>query len=255
MNNIKCVIFDWAGTTVDFGCFAPVNVFIQIFKDAGIDVTNEEARLPMGMLKIDHIREMLKMERIRNEWKFKYKRDFTEDDVNNLYKEFEPALLKSLKDYTDIKPNVLETIKTLRERGIKIGSTTGYTDKMMEIVVSEAKKKGYSPDFYITPDSTNSLGRPYPYMIFRNMEELKILSPKEIIKVGDTNSDILEGKNAGVTTVGITVGSSNMGLSKEEYDSLSDSKKREARERVREGFLNIGADHVVDDIREICNLI
>lgn len=255
MNNIKCVIFDWAGTTVDFGCFAPVNVFIQIFKDAGIDVTNEEARLPMGMLKIDHIREMLKMERIRNEWKFKYKRDFTEEDVNNLYKEFEPALLKSLKDYTDIKPNVLETINTLRERGIKIGSTTGYTDKMMEIVVKEAEKKGYSPDFYITPDSTNSLGRPYPYMIFRNMEELKILSPKEIIKVGDTNSDILEGKNAGVTTVGITVGSSNMGLSKEEYDSLSDSKKREARERVREGFLNIGADHVIDDIREICNLI
>lgn len=255
MNNIKCVIFDWAGTTVDFGCFAPVNVFIQIFKNAGIDVTNEEARLPMGMLKIDHIREMLKMERIRNEWKFKYKRDFTEEDVNNLYKEFEPALLKSLKDYTDIKPNVLETINTLRERGIKIGSTTGYTDKMMEIVVKEAKKKGYSPDFYITPDSTSSLGRPYPYMIFRNMEELKILSPKEIIKVGDTNSDILEGKNAGVTTVGITVGSSNMGLSKEEYDSLSDSKKREARERVREGFFNIGADHVIDDIREICNLI
>ena len=255
MNNIKCVIFDWAGTTVDFGCFAPVNVFIQIFKNAGIDVTNEEARLPMGMLKIDHIREMLKMERIRNEWKFKYKRDFTEEDVNNLYKEFEPALLKSLKDYTDIKPNVLETINTLRKRGIKIGSTTGYTDKMMEIVVKEAEKKGYSPDFYITPDSTNSLGRPYPYMIFRNMEELKILSPKEIIKVGDTNSDILEGKNAGVTTVGITVGSSNMGLSKEEYDSLSDSKKREARERVREGFLNIGADHVIDDIREICNLI
>ncbi|MCR6515980.1 MAG: phosphonoacetaldehyde hydrolase [Clostridium chrysemydis] len=255
MNNIKCVIFDWAGTTVDFGCFAPVNVFIQIFKNAGIDVTNEEARLPMGMLKIDHIREMLNMERIRNEWKFKYKRDFTEEDVNNLYKEFEPALLKSLKDYTDIKPNVLETINTLRERGIKIGSTTGYTDKMMEIVVKEAKKKGYSPDFYITPDSTSSLGRPYPYMIFRNMEELKILSPKEIIKVGDTNSDILEGKNAGVTTVGITVGSSNMGLSKEEYDSLSDSKKREARERVREGFFNIGADHVIDDIREICNLI
>lgn len=255
MTNIKCVIFDWAGTTVDFGCFAPVNVFIQIFKNAGIDVTNEEARLPMGMLKIDHIREMLNMERIRNEWKFKYKRDFTEEDVNNLYKEFEPALLKSLKDYTDIKPNVLETINTLRERGIKIGSTTGYTDKMMEIVVKEAKKKGYSPDFYITPDSTSSLGRPYPYMIFRNMEELKILSPKEIIKVGDTNSDILEGKNAGVTTVGITVGSSNMGLSKEEYDSLSDSKKREARERVREGFFNIGADHVIDDIREICNLI
>ena len=51
MNNVEGVIFDWAGTTVDFGCFAPVNVFVDIFNNAGIDVTMEEAREPMGMLK------------------------------------------------------------------------------------------------------------------------------------------------------------------------------------------------------------
>ena len=64
MNKVEGVIFDWAGTTVDFGCFAPVNVFIDIFKNAGIEVTMEEAREPMGMLKIDHIRAMLSMPRI-----------------------------------------------------------------------------------------------------------------------------------------------------------------------------------------------
>ena len=58
MKKIEGIIFDWAGTAVDFGCFAPVNVFIEIFKQAGIDVTMEEVRKPMGKLKIDHIREM-----------------------------------------------------------------------------------------------------------------------------------------------------------------------------------------------------
>ncbi len=51
INKIEGVIFDWAGTMIDFGCFAPVHVFVNIFKDAGIDVTIEEAREPMGMLK------------------------------------------------------------------------------------------------------------------------------------------------------------------------------------------------------------
>lgn len=60
----EAVIFDWAGTTVDYGCFAPVQAFIDAFKASGIEPTVEEVRGPMGMLKIDHIRTMLKGERI-----------------------------------------------------------------------------------------------------------------------------------------------------------------------------------------------
>jgi len=51
MNRIEGVILDWAGTAVDFGCFAPVHAFVEIFKAAGIAVTMDEARAPMGMLK------------------------------------------------------------------------------------------------------------------------------------------------------------------------------------------------------------
>ncbi len=50
---------------------------------------------------------------------------------------------------------------------------------MMDVVVPNALKKGYGPDFYITPDGTNSFGRPYPYMIYRNMEALEIISIME----------------------------------------------------------------------------
>ena len=87
--------------------------------------------------------------------------------------------------YADPKPGVTEAVELLREKGIKIGSTTGYTDKMMEIVVPAAASKGYAPDVWFSPDSTGQKGRPYPYMIFRNMEALGLmdvfeaLSPEE----------------------------------------------------------------------------
>lgn len=183
MNKIEGIILDWAGTTIDFGCFAPVNVFIDIFKRAGIEVTLEEARAPMGMLKIDHIRAMLSMPRISALWEEKYHRTFTEEDVNTLYAEFEPALMESLSEYTDPIPGVLETISVLREQGLKIGSTTGYTNSMMDVIVPIAAQKGYFPDSYVTPDETGSFGRPYPYMIYRNMEKLKLSASWKVVKV------------------------------------------------------------------------
>lgn len=38
MKKISCVIMDWAGTAVDFGCFAPLNAFLKVFsEEKGID--------------------------------------------------------------------------------------------------------------------------------------------------------------------------------------------------------------------------
>lgn len=141
MKKIEGIIFDWAGTAVDFGCFAPVNVFIEIFKQAGIDVTMEEARIPMGMLKRDHIKTMMEMNRISDLWKEKYGRLHNEEDIDNLYAKFEPMLMKSLSNYTTPIEGVIETIENLRNKGLKIGSTTGYTDSMMDVVTKGAKEK------------------------------------------------------------------------------------------------------------------
>ena len=255
MNNIEGVIFDWAGTTVDFGCFAPVNVFIDIFKNAGIDVSMEEAREPMGMLKIDHIRAMLSMPRISALWEEKVGRTFNEQDVENLYAEFEPALLASLSEYTDPIPEVIETVQALRSQGLKIGSTTGYTQTMMDVVVPNALKKGYSPDFYITPDGTNSLGRPYPYMIYRNMEALKLSAAWKVVKVGDTASDIKEGVNAGVWSVGVIIGSSEMGLSLAEFNALSEGDREAIIVKTEQSFRQNGADFTIKSMSELPQLI
>ena len=255
MHNVEGVIFDWAGTTVDFGCFAPVHVFLQIFKDVGVEVTMEEARAPMGMLKKDHIRTMLLMPRIKRLWEEEYGRGFNEKDVNDLYASFEPLLLASLTEYSKPLPEVIETVQILRGIGLKIGSTTGYTDSMMKIVTAGAKEKGYEPDYWITPDATESYGRPYPYMIFRNIEALKLTAPWKVVKVGDTASDIAEGVQAGVWSVGVAVGSSQMGLGYDEFEKLSEMEKKLAIITTEQAFLKYGADFTIQSIKELPQLV
>jgi phosphonoacetaldehyde hydrolase len=255
MNKIEGVIFDWAGTTVDFGCFAPVKVFLEIFRNTGVEVTMEEARIPMGMLKRNHIKAMLQMPRIGLLWEEKHGKAFDENDVDELYSSFETMLLASLREYTEPLPDVLDTVAELRRRGLKIGSTTGYTDSMMAIVAPSAAEKGYSPDFVITPDATESLGRPYPYMVFRNIEALRINAPWKTVKVGDTIADIKEGVNAGTWSVGVVVGSSQMGLSFDEYQSMPEIERQNVVVKVRSEFMTAGADFVIETMKELPALI
>lgn len=251
----EAIIFDWAGTTVDYGCFAPVQAFMEIFKEYGITPTMEETRKPMGMLKWDHIKTMLSMERIREEFKRIHGRDFTDQDVDEMHEKFAASLMKILDQFSDPKDYVVDTVAKLRDAGLMIGSITGYTDAMMEIVTKEAAKAGYKPDCWFSPDSTGHMGRPYPYMIFKNMEALKVTGVDKVMKVGDTLSVIREGKNAGVFTVGIIEGSSEMGLTKEEYAALSPEERKAKVKAVTKRYMDAGADAVVQDIRGVLELI
>lgn len=251
----EAVIFDWAGTTVDYGCFAPVQAFMEIFKEYGIEPTMEETRKPMGMLKWDHIKTLLSMDRIREEFRRIHGRDFTDKDVDEMHEKFAANLMKILDRFSDPKEYVVETVVKLRDVGVKIGSTTGYTDAMMAIVIREAAKAGYEPDCWFSPDSTGHMGRPYPYMIFKNMETLQVTSVDKVMKVGDTLSDIREGKNAGVFTVGIIEGSSEMGLTKAEYEALAPEEKEAKVQAVTKRYMDAGADAVVQDIRGVLEYI
>ncbi len=255
MSKIEVVIFDWAGTTVDYGCFAPVQAFAQAFKAFGIVVTNNEVREPMGMLKRDHVKYMLNMERISKEWERVHGRKFTEEDIDAVYEKSENGILDVVHDFCEPIPYVLDAIKTLKDKGIKIGSTTGYTREMMDIVIPKAKERGYSPDCCFTSNDVGGVGRPYPYMVFRNMEALKISSTNAVIKVGDTVADIKEGKNAGVIAVGLIEGSSAMGLSKSEFENLSEIEKEENIKRVEGQYKNAGADYVINNMSELVELI
>lgn len=160
MRKIEAVILDWAGTAVDFGSQAPVQAFVEGFRQFGITPTSEEVREPMGMLKWDHIHTMMQMPRIRQMWQEVHGRDWTRSDVDAVYTASEAAILKILPDFAEPKPYVLDAVEQLRERGIKIGSTTGYTDEMMELVTAAAREQGYAPDAMFTPNSVENKGRP-----------------------------------------------------------------------------------------------
>ena len=245
---------DWAGTAVDFGCFAPVKALIHAFGEIGIGITVAEVREPMGVAKIEHVRQLLRMWRIGSEFRNTHQRDWSEKDVIELNSFFEKHLFATLTDYTDPIPHVIDTVSFLRQKGIKIGSTTGYTRAMMDVVEPSARTKGYSPDNCVTPDGL-PMGRPAPFMIFKNMIDLNVPSTDCVVKIGDTIEDIREGLNAKVWTVGVVVGSNEFGLSEKGIRNLPETELKEEKARVKHKMTNAGAHYVIDAISELPDII
>lgn len=231
MKKIECIIMDWAGTAVDYGCFAPVAAFIESFNVIGTPVTAAETRAHMGLTKVEEIRALFHIDRVRNEFEKKYGRPYTEEDILARYADFQRVLFASLEDYTTPVPGVVETISGLRAQGIKIGSTTGYNRAMMDVVLPA--------------------GRPAPYMIYKNMTELAVPSADCVVKVGDTIADIKEGVNAKVWTVGVILGSNELGLTLEEVNALPAAELTIRKQDVRRRMLAAGAHYVIDSVEEL----
>ena len=254
MKKIECIILDWAGTAVDYGCFAPVAAFIKSFKSMGLTVTAAETRAHMGLTKIEEIRALFRIERVQTEFRNKYEREYDENDIQTCYAEFQRLLFASLRDYSQPISGVVEVINGLRNQGLKIGSTTGYTQAMMDIVIPVAAEQGYKVDNCVTSDHLPG-GRPNPYMLYQNMCDLGIASPSSVLKYGDTISDIKEGVNAGVWSVGVILGSNEMGLTEEEVKALPADELKKRMQDVRYRMYAAGAHYVIDSVEELPQLI
>lgn len=254
MKKIECVIMDWAGTAVDYGCFAPVAAFVESFKAIGAPVTAAETRAHMGLTKIEEVRALFAIDHVGADFRAKYGREWGEDGVQECYKKFQDELFRTLEDYSKPITGVVETISMLRSQGIKVGSTTGYTRQMMDVVIPSAAKLGYVIDNCVTSDNLPG-GRPKPYMIFQNMCEMGIASPRSVVKVGDTISDIKEGVNAGVWSVGVILGSNELALTEEEVTAMPADELKARMLDVCYKMYAAGADYVIDDITELPMLI
>lgn len=254
MRKIECVILDWAGTAVDYGCFAPVSAFVEAFKSLGLEVTAAETRAHMGLTKIEEIRALFRIGRVAEAFRQRYGRDYDERDIQACYAEFQRLLFSTLRHYSGPIGKVVETIDALRMKGIKVGSTTGYTKEMMDIVVPAAAERGYRVDCHVTSDGLPA-GRPAPYMVYKNMCELGVPSRYSVLKYGDTIADIREGVNAGVWSVGVVLGSNELGLSEEEVEAMPADELRRRMMDVRYRMYAAGAHYVVDTIEELPRLI
>ena len=252
--DIRLVVFDWAGTTIDFGCRAPVGAFVDVFAAAGVTLTPAEARGPMGTHKKDHIRHLLRVSDIGERWRAATGTAWTEADVDRLYRAVTPKQVAAAEKYSALIPGVVECVAELRRRGIKVAATTGYFREAAEVVYAAARGQGYVPDFAVCADDVPA-GRPAPWMIFRAMEALNVYPPSAVLKVGDTVIDIEDGRNAGAWSVGVIDGSSEMGLSEEEFAALNVADRDRRRAEVRERFRLAGADAVIHTLADLPGLI
>lgn len=254
MKKIECIIMDWAGTAVDYGCFAPVAAFIEAFAEKGLIIDVVQTRKPMGLPKIQHIRELLSMPEVNEQFATRYQRAWTEEDVVELNRLFEKHLFASLENYTDPIPGVIPTLEKLRAEGLKIGSTTGYTREMMNVVLPAAQAKGYRVDYCATPNLLPA-GRPAPYMIFENLIKLGVDSLDAVVKVGDTIADIKEGVNAKVCSVGVVLGSNEMALTEAETKAMPAAELEARIADVKERMFAAGAFYVILSMEELPALI
>lgn len=251
---VKAVVLDWAGTTVDYGCIAPVIVFVDVFQREGIDITLAEARAPMGMRKNDHIRAITQMPRVQETWQEVHGRLPGEEDVERMYRNFMPQQTAIIAEYADPIPGTLEAMSYFRDHGIKVGSCTGYTRAMMDVLVPAAAERGYEPDAVVAGDETPA-GRPAPWMALQNAMQLGVYPIDAIVKIGDTVADIDEGLNAGMWTIGLAKTGNEIGLSEAEVNALSPSELEAKLRAAHQRLAQAGAHYVVDGIGDVPDVI
>ncbi|HEY6212191.1 MAG TPA: phosphonoacetaldehyde hydrolase [Vicinamibacterales bacterium] len=251
---LKAVVLDWAGTTVDFGSLAPARMLQRTFASVGIDVTDAEVRADMGLPKKDHVRRILSGDRVSDEWRKLRGRPPEPADVDDIYERFVPLQLSCLVEYSSLIPGVLDSVRRCRDRGLKIGSTTGYTRAMLDVLLESSAKDGYRPDCSIAPEDVGG-GRPAPFMIFEIAVRLKVYPLSAIAKIGDTPADILEGLNAGAWTIGVAGTGNGIGLSREEFDALAPGRRESLLERARFELRRAGAHFVIDTLAELDSVL
>jgi phosphonoacetaldehyde hydrolase len=251
---LKAVILDWAGTTVDYGSLAPIRVLQKIFADRGIEISEEEARRDMGVLKKDHIRSLLGIPRIAGAWTIRYHETAGEEAVEALFADFIPQQISCLTECSSVISGVSEAVQRVRDRGLKVGSTTGYTRPMLDVLLPHAARQGYVPDCALCPDDVGA-GRPLPWMIYENAVRMKIYPLEAVVKVGDTISDIEEGLNAGTWTVAVSQTGNMVGLSEDAWRALPQAERTARLADARRKFLGAGAHYVVCTLVELDHVL
>ena len=198
--NIRMLIFDMAGTTVDEGGIVYDTLYNTI-KDFNLDIQKEDIHHWHGKNKYEVLDYFLsKKHNPNNDTTYKfYKLKLIENFNNNLEKNyFDSSNIKLMH------PEMPDLFNSLREKNIKIALNTGYNKEIQKSIIDRLNMERFIDD-YISSEEVHK-GRPEPYMI-NSLKQKHNISSKHIIKIGDTKNDILEGINADcLTSVGVLTG-------------------------------------------------
>jgi phosphonoacetaldehyde hydrolase len=247
---LRAVIFDWAGTTVDFGSLAPTRTLQRVFEEFGVSLDESDARRDMGLPKRDHIARIFSIERVRTAWKLSHGAPPVEADIGRVYERFVPLQLDCLGEYSQVIEGIPEAVERIRSRDLRIGTTTGYTRAMLDFLVARSGHAGFVPDVSLSPEDVGA-GRPHPFMIFENAVRLQVYPLAGIVKIGDTVADIHEGLNAGTWSVGVVKTGNLIGLSKADLEALPKKELASRVESARRQLEKAAAHYVVDTMDEL----
>lgn len=252
--SIQAVVFDWAGTLIDFGCCAPLQTFMDVFADQGVEVTDEEARRPMGMAKREHLRTMADMPRIAEAWKQHHGEACSDGDIDRMYEAFLPIQVEAVRRKCDLIPGAVEIVTQLRRRGVRVGSSTGYNKQLATICIDAAKRSGLEVDAAICAEDVPA-GRPMPWMIFENMKRLDVYPPLSVIKVDDTTTGLEAARNAGCWAVGVSLSGNMTGLDRAAFEACESHVVDAYRRTASEKMVQAGAHFVIDSVADLPSVI
>jgi phosphonoacetaldehyde hydrolase len=247
---VRAVIFDWAGTVVDYGSRAPVFAVMGTFEAAGVPLAVEEARGPMGMAKRDHLKAVMALPRVRAKWREVNGAEPDERAIDRLYASFLETQSRLLVEYSQLIPGCLETVAECRRRGLKIGTTTGYTRELMDILEPAVHEQGFRPDAMVCASDVPE-GRPAPWMCFESARRLAVYPMEAVVKVDDTTVGVEEGLNAGMWTVGVAKSGNLVGMSQQEFTRLSAPEQQTRLTTAYHKLYAAGAHAVIDTVADL----
>jgi phosphonoacetaldehyde hydrolase len=126
---------------------------------------------------------------------------------------------------------------------------------MLDFLVERAREQGFAADCAICPQDVPGGGRPAPWMCYLNAIRLEVSPLWSMVKIGDTPSDIAEGLNAGMWTMGVTRTGNEAGLTEEEWNLATETQQREVIARARKPLLDAGAHYLVESAGECLDVI
>ena len=227
MSSIQLVVFDIAGTTVrDKGNVA--EAFITAFKEYGFTMPEAEVKKVMGFRKMDAILLLLA--------KFAPEQKDGEELADRIHTRFIDKMIEFYRNDEKLAPlpHAEAVFRALKKRGIRVALNTGFTRSITDTILHRLRWDDRSPliDQVICSDEV-ARGRPHADMIEVLMEDLGIESPVQVLKVGDTEVDVEEGRNAGCgKVVSVTTGTC-----------------------TREQLQSYSPDFIIDDLQELLPII
>jgi phosphonatase-like hydrolase len=195
---VKAVVFDIAGTTVSDEGYVK-DAFKRTFQKNGLTISDEEADSVMGYKKLQAIKILVSQNQL--DW-----------DSNKIIQVNDDFAIEMKNIYSEVSiyplPGVLETFEWLVRNNIPFGLNTGFTREITNVVLNKVGWNALRFASAVVCSDEVAEGRPAPFMIQKLLSHFGIKDPKECLKVGDTEVDVLEGRNAGCgCVVAVTTGS------------------------------------------------